>query len=64
MINLHKRMFQPRRGLNPQPPGLQSDGTSKSMKTYAVGTQSKHQSICFCGEISKILILLGYKKGI
>ena len=28
MINLHERMLRPRRGLNPRPPGLQSDGAS------------------------------------
>ena len=34
MINLHERMLRPRRGLNPRPPGLQSDGASNSASSY------------------------------
>ena len=46
-----KECCQPRQGLNPRAPGLQSDGAS-NWSTEA-GTSNEYHNICFGGEIIK-----------
>ena len=44
MINLHERILRPHRGLNPRPPGLQSDDASN----WATETGCKNWSCDMC----------------